>query len=360
MSATAPDVVAVVSRVLSRRLHRRGFLVRAALAGSAISVTGWDYLLKPGDAYAAICGPAASCDSGWTAFCCSIHEGVNQCPPGSFAGGWWKADGAAMCGGDARYIIDCQARCRCACPPGSAFCGRQCWNCRPDCAHDACDQRRTCRNVFRYGQCNEHIDCSGPVVCRAVSCTPPWQWEQCSRVAATDNATVAHNATCLPAWGPIQRRYAELGSQASPLGATVRAVERVPGGRRQRFTRGRMYDAADDAPKFLLHGAVLRRYRRLGETGSALGFPITDLVSVPGGTVAWFHHGGLYARSGHRATILRGRIHRAWLRSGGFSGPLGWPVTDQRRIGADAVRVRFERGTITWHRDTRRLVVRTG
>ena len=29
--------------------------------------------------------------SGWTVFCCTINKGVNACPPGSFAAGWWKA-----------------------------------------------------------------------------------------------------------------------------------------------------------------------------------------------------------------------------------------------------------------------------
>src|SRR3954470_15620531 len=114
---------------LARRPTRRSFLQRVAVVGSALSVGGLDYVLRPGTAYASVCGPGASCSSGWTAMCCTINEGVNRCPPGSFAGGWWKADGARLCGGRARYYVDCQAKCtHCGCH-GSAYCGEKCWNC---------------------------------------------------------------------------------------------------------------------------------------------------------------------------------------------------------------------------------------
>ena len=40
--------------------------------------------------------------------------GTNSCPPGTIAGGWWKADGSSYCAGP-RYYIDCNATCRCGC-----------------------------------------------------------------------------------------------------------------------------------------------------------------------------------------------------------------------------------------------------
>lgn len=199
--------------LLSRRQTRRSFLQRVAVVGSAVSVSGLDYVLRPGTAYASVCGSGASCASGWTALCCTINHGVNQCPPGSFAAGWWKADGARLCGGKARYYIDCQARCtKCHCRHGSHFCGRECWNCKPHCAHGTCDERHVCRNVFRYGQCHQEIGCSGPVVCRQISCTPPWTFEKCSTATAIDNNTVTHSAECLPsAYTAIQRRFTAIG-----------------------------------------------------------------------------------------------------------------------------------------------------
>lgn len=163
---------------------RRSFLVRVAVAGSAMSVDPLSYILKPGTAYAqTTCGPGATCGEGWSVFCCTINGGRNACPPGSFAAGWWKADNSAFCGGGPRYYIDCNQMCgqpcTCYCPTGT------------------CDNRRTCCNQFRYGQCHQEIACAGPVRCRMVMCTPPWQFDPtCTTASATDNRTALHDAPC--------------------------------------------------------------------------------------------------------------------------------------------------------------------
>jgi len=192
------------SAVLDRRTSRRGFLARTALVGTALAAAPTAYVLRPGSAYAAVCGDGASCTSGWTAFCCTVNNGVNRCPPGTFAGGWWKADGSSYCcAGSARrprYIIDCHGSCTgCGCGPGSNFCASECLSCRCRCADNGtCDQRKTCCNNFRYGQCHQEIGCSGPVACRMVTCTPPYQlYDACGSSSATDNRTVSHNAPCL-------------------------------------------------------------------------------------------------------------------------------------------------------------------
>jgi len=190
--------------VIEKRTSRRGFLARTALVGSALAAAPLTYLLRPGSAEAAVCGDGASCGSGWTAFCCTVNNGVNRCPPGTFAGGWWKADGSAYCcsGGQRRprYIIDCHGYCTCGCSSGSAFCSASCrsCSCTPCAQNGTCDQRRVCCNNFRYGQCHQEIGCSGPVACRMVTCTPPYQlYAACGSTNAVDNRTVSHNAPCL-------------------------------------------------------------------------------------------------------------------------------------------------------------------
>ena len=126
----------MATSILQSRTSRRGFLVRSAFAGSALAVSPATYLLRPGTAYAQICGCAGSdcgcgsaCCDGYTDFCCAITGGVNACPAGSFAGGWWRADGSQFCDGT-RYIIDCHGFCSCDqcdngfCPSCSGFdCG---------------------------------------------------------------------------------------------------------------------------------------------------------------------------------------------------------------------------------------------
>ena len=191
--------------VLGARSDRRSFLVRMAVTGSALTVAPLRFILQPVTAYAAVCGPDSSCGDGYTAMCCTV-SGANRCPPGSFAGGWWKADNSGLCCGNAaRYYIDCNMHCGQACA------------CR--CASGSCDQRKVCCNVFRYGQCHQEIACYGPIACRVVSCNPPWTFDQsCSRDVLVDNATAQHSAPCLPpGCPPSQPPAAPPAPVANPL-----------------------------------------------------------------------------------------------------------------------------------------------
>ena len=45
---------------------------------------------------------------------------MNACPPGTFAGGWWRADFSSFCNGT-RYYIDCMQNC-CGPDLGNGFC----------------------------------------------------------------------------------------------------------------------------------------------------------------------------------------------------------------------------------------------
>jgi len=168
------------------RPSRRGFIAAATIGGAALAVDPWGYLTKPISAYASACGTDSSCSSGYSAFCCTINSGRNTCPPNTFAGGWWKADRSSFCGGAARYYIDCNAL------PGHHF------TCH--CANNGtCDHRLVACNVFRYGQCNTQIKGVTAVVCRQISCRPPWQLYpgHCGTSSATDSNTAGHTAPCL-------------------------------------------------------------------------------------------------------------------------------------------------------------------
>ncbi|HEY5149228.1 MAG TPA: twin-arginine translocation signal domain-containing protein [Mycobacterium sp.] len=193
MTLTERLVHTVGGRTRSKGPSRRGFLGGAAVVGAALALNPWGYLVRPANAYDAVCGSDAACADGYSVFCCTINGGSNTCPPNSFIGGWWKADNSSFCGGSARYYIDCNAY-----HPGD-------WQCR--CAEGTCDQRRVACNQFRYGQCNTQIPMSqsGPVVCRMVSCTPPWQQfgGTCTSSSATDNKTATHAAPCLLGRAPL-------------------------------------------------------------------------------------------------------------------------------------------------------------
>ena len=72
---------------LEGRTSRRGLLARAALVGSALSVSPLRYLLRPTTAWGVISPGGCShglCNDGYTAFCCEINHGSNTCPPHTY------------------------------------------------------------------------------------------------------------------------------------------------------------------------------------------------------------------------------------------------------------------------------------
>ena len=205
------SVLSRATDAVAQRLDRRSFLTRSAMVATALATAPGDLLLRPKSAYAAICscqGQGCECGSlccdGYTEFCCALY-GANACPSGSLTGGWWKADGSSFCGGAARYYMDCHKPCgSCSCG-SSGLCSGACNGTPCGCGRGRCDHRKAGCTSFRYGNCNNQVACIGPIQCRVVTCTPPWQIEPtCSSSAVrTDNNTRTHNRPCLQAPPPV-------------------------------------------------------------------------------------------------------------------------------------------------------------
>lgn len=197
-------LVDVASRFLTSRTTRRGFLRRAAIVGSALAAAPAAYVLRPGTAYSALittcedCPAGSRCCGGYTEFCCTMH-GVNTCPPGSVIAGWWRAEGSGYCDGGSRYYMDCNTADCGGCGCGSSgTCSDACVDCKCGCANNDCNLRKACCVRFRYGQCNQDIACVGPIICRVVTCVPPWEWDSsCTKADARDDNTRFHDAVCL-------------------------------------------------------------------------------------------------------------------------------------------------------------------
>ena len=204
--------------LLDRPISRRGLLRRLTYGAAALSVAPLAYLLRPGTAYAAICSCSGqncdcsdSCCDGYTEFCCSMF-GDNVCPTGTVPAGWWKADGSGICdnasGAQPRYYLDCNISDCGSCGCGkNGICSGACQNPHTftcGCANGDCDLRKASCSGFRYGQCNQGTQCVGPIVCRVVTCTPPWIWDSsCTTTSATDNLTRFHDAPCLNDADPL-------------------------------------------------------------------------------------------------------------------------------------------------------------
>ena len=191
------DLVGSSARALEQRTSRRGFLVRAAVVGSALAVAPLRFLLQPVSALAAIVRPGdclgGRCADGWTEFCCTINNGLNACPPYSFVGGWWKCTdyrGRQLCEEEGvRYYMDCNRL------PGQSIPG----GCH--CANNDCDRYCVGCNHFRYGQCNTQIGEITEIVCRVVICEHPARIPalNCNATYKHDNRTCVHEAPCLTA-----------------------------------------------------------------------------------------------------------------------------------------------------------------
>lgn len=201
-------IVARLSRIVDRNASRRGFLSRSVLGATAMVVAPAAYALRPTTAHAAICGCSGSncgcsdaCCDGYTDFCCQM-TGENLCPPGTLVAGWWKADGSGFCdlGGapQPRYYLDCNRVCDDGCGCGaSGICATECTDANCRCLEGCGSQSVDCTR-FRYGQCNQNVECVGEIACRVVTCVPPWEWDPtCTNTSATDNQTAFHDRPCL-------------------------------------------------------------------------------------------------------------------------------------------------------------------
>ncbi|MFN2524882.1 MAG: SpoIID/LytB domain-containing protein [Actinomycetota bacterium] len=103
----------------------------------------------------------------------------------------------------------------------------------------------------------------------------------------------------------FREAYWELRGVKGPLGLPVkerRRADSLPdGGMRQRFARGTIYLNPDLKAAFGLWGPVERRYRELGEATSRCGYPESHLVvdefgqraRFAHGLISWTTHGGI-------------------------------------------------------------------
>ncbi len=337
---------------LSRRggVSRRGLLVGAAVAGSALATDPKAYALRPQTAYATICGPANTASSGWTIFCATVNKGLNGGPPGSFPAGWWKAADSSWCGGGYRYIVDCNARCT-TCTTGCAdhICDSRCWNC--SCTHGStatCDQRVNCCNAFRYGQCNTQVSCSGGVHCRVVSCVAPYTWDNCSTTSFRSDSTAEHSSPYLPAWGPMEKLYTAMGGQRSYLKSSIGPIRNVGDGRGRYVTYqgGRIWSTSTTAA-IAMSSFVDAQYHANGGA-SNLGYPIAHRAQGlrDGGWMHLFEKGCLVDSASTRTRAVWGPRWTAWVREGRENGHLQYPLLPvELRADGSSIQV-FQNGCI--------------
>ncbi|MDU0313718.1 hypothetical protein RKE38_08460 [Phycicoccus sp. M110.8] len=355
----------VVSRLAQRLrpVSRRGVLLGATVAATALATKPKEYALRPVAAYATICGPGNTASSGWTVFCATVNKGVNTCPPGSFAAGWWKAADSSWCGGGYRYIVDCNASCsKCSTGCTDGICDSKCWSCSCGTGSTAtCDQRRVCCNAFRYGQCNTQVKCSGGVHCRVVSCVAPYKWAACTTTSLSDNRTAEHSSPLLPQWGGIAAKYKALGEQGSFLRAST-GPEKAIGDGKGRFVAYQggwiVWSSATGARA--MNNWTHSSWVAEGAFRGILGYPTSDLTFglKDSGWIQLFQNGAVTDSLSTTKQTVTSTRWRVWRDSGRERGELGYP-TSGLVYGPDQYYwiQTFQGGAITDSRETTTQVV---
>lgn len=341
---------------LSRRMRpvsRRDVLVGATVAATALATKPKEYALTPVAAYATICGPGNTASSGWTVFCSTVNRGVNNCPPGSFAAGWWKAADSSWCGGGYRYIVDCNAKCsKCTTGCSDNMCDSRCWSCSCGTGSTAsCDQRRVCCNAFRYGQCNTHIKCSGGVHCRVVSCVPPYRFASCTTTSLSDNRTSEHSAASLPVWSSLTAKYKAMGDMASFLRGSASPQTAVGDGRGQYivFQGGSIYWTSATGARSVTN-TIKGVWSGVGGPQGLLGYPTSDLVTgrPNGGWIQTFEKGAICDSASTTTRVVYGTAYTAWASVGRESGEMKYPTLNRASGLKDGGwRQQFQGGVVT-------------
>lgn len=144
-------------------------------------------------------------------------------------------------------------------------------------------------------------------------------------------------------FGAILARYVELGG-ADAVGLPTSDEAGVPGGRVSYFQRGHIYWSGATGAHVVL-GAILGRYLALGGPGG-LGLPTTDEIDVAGGRASFFERTHIYWAPNTGALFVFGAILGRYVTIGGANA-IGRPVTDEYSVPGGR-RSDFQEGSIVW------------
>jgi uncharacterized protein with LGFP repeats len=144
--------------------------------------------------------------------------------------------------------------------------------------------------------------------------------------------------------GALRGAWWTSGGTAGPLGFPTSELLVVPGGTAQAFSGGSVYSSPATGAHGIAAGFLTPWWATGGATGP-LGFPTSDLLTVPGGTAQAFAGGSVYAKNNQPAFAVYGAGRNAWWADGGATGLLGYPTANTTAVGSAGV-TRFEGGML--------------
>ncbi|MGY1721892.1 hypothetical protein [Blastococcus sp. SYSU DS0533] len=147
--------------------------------------------------------------------------------------------------------------------------------------------------------------------------------------------------------GAFHERWSQLGGHGGFLGFPHSGERATADGSYVAFAGGALYRSSRTGMHFV-KGAIQERWARAGYEAGALGYPVADEQSVPGGTFSLFERGGIYWSPGTGARALTGELAREYAARGGPTGPLGFPATDQATTATRGAVAHFRGGSLYW------------
>ncbi|WP_346619993.1 N-acetylmuramoyl-L-alanine amidase [Blastococcus montanus] len=152
--------------------------------------------------------------------------------------------------------------------------------------------------------------------------------------------------------GGILDTWLKAGGSSGSLGFPTTSDARTADGRGffVRFQGGDVYWSPPTGVQ-VVRGGILDTWLRTGGSAGPLGFPTTSDAWTSDGRGAFvrFQGGDVYWSPPTGVQVVRGGILDTWLRTGGSSGPLGFPTTsDARTADGRGFFVRFQGGDVYW------------
>lgn len=162
------------------------------------------------------------------------------------------------------------------------------------------------------------------------------------------------NTGAIPVIGQIWVDYEGMG-ESGAIGLPVAAASAISGGMRQVFQNAQMYLKSGASKAFEVNGAILARFLSSGET-AAWGFPVSneqDVISgpTPIGRISEFDGCSIYWSAASGAFEVHGDIRDKYRSTGGPSGDLGFPTSNESDVPGASAPARyntFQRGSIVW------------
>ncbi|AMM31700.1 hypothetical protein SA2016_1015 [Sinomonas atrocyanea] len=154
-----------------------------------------------------------------------------------------------------------------------------------------------------------------------------------------------------PAPSPIQSKYAALGGATGWLGAPVTAEDCTSppgGGCAETFQHGAIYWIAATGAH-TVGGGVGARWASTGGPTGFLGYPTTDEVAIRDGGVYQLYQGGaVYWSPATGAHTSHGGIRSEFAAKGWENGFLGYPTSEEVPIRSGGVYQLYQGGAILW------------